>query len=157
MNNRKDKMIEEYIHDPYFNKEKFEEPSVCEVCGVVFRDGAFRWEEAPKNAKKMICPACRRIQDKYYGGIVELSGNFLKTHKEEIMNLIKNEEEKEKNLRPLERIALIEENDDNITIKTTYEHIARRIGEAVHKAYKGKLELHYQEGAHFLRVKWHRD
>ena len=32
MNNRKDKMIEEYIHDPYFNKEKLEEPSVCEVC-----------------------------------------------------------------------------------------------------------------------------
>jgi hypothetical protein len=55
------------------------------------------------------------------------------------------------------RIALIEENDDNIPIKTTYEHIARRIGEAVHKAYKGKLELHYQEGTHFLRVKWHRD
>jgi hypothetical protein len=44
-----------------------------------------------------------------------------------------------------------------VTIKTTYEHIAKRIGEAVHKAYKGKLELHYQEGAHFLRVKWHRD
>jgi len=44
-----------------------------------------------------------------------------------------------------------------VTIKTTYEHIARRIGEAVHKAYKGKLELHYQEVAHFLRVKWHKD
>jgi len=77
----------------------------------------------------MICPACRRIQDKYYSGIVELSGNFLKTHKEEIMNLIKNEEEKEKNLRPLERIALIKENDNNITIKNhlrTYSKTHRR-------------------------------
>ncbi|GAB6077341.1 BCAM0308 family protein [Hydrogenobaculum acidophilum] len=157
MNNRKDRMIEEYIHDPYFSKEKYEEPSVCEICGVVFHDGVFKWEDAPKNAKKMVCPACRRIQDKYYGGIVELSGAFLKAHKEEILNLIRNEEEKEKNLRPLERIATIEENDNGITIKTTYEHMARRLGEAVHKAYKGSLELKYQEDSHFLRVKWHRD
>ena len=154
---RKDRMIEEYIHDPYFVKSKYEEPSVCEVCGVVFDDGIFKWEDPPKDAKKMICPACRRIQDKYYGGFVELSGGYLQSHKEEILNLIRNEEEKEKNLRPLERIAKIQEEDGKIVIYTTYEHIARRIGEAVHKAHKGSLELHYTEGAHFLRVKWHRD
>lgn len=154
--NRKDKLIEEYTHDPYFVKEKYEEPSVCEVCGVVFEDGIFKWGEAPKDAKKMICPACRRIKDKYYSGIVELKGEFLKNHKEEILNLIKNIEEKEKSLRPLERIASIEENI-TMTIKTTYEHIARRIGEAVHKAYKGELKINYTEKSNLLRVEWQRD
>ena len=27
-NNRKDKLLKEYIHDPYFTKEKYHDPSV---------------------------------------------------------------------------------------------------------------------------------
>jgi hypothetical protein len=29
---RMDKLIQEYIHDPYFTKEKYHDPSVCERC-----------------------------------------------------------------------------------------------------------------------------
>lgn len=159
MNNRKDKLIKEYIHDPYFTKEKYHDPSVCEKCGVVFHDGIFEWlEEVPKNAEKIICPACRRIMDNYEGGVVYLKkGEFLEKHKEEIMNLIRNIEEEEKRYRPLERIIDIKEEDEQIVIRTTYEHLARRIGEAIHRAYKGNLKLNYPEGWKYIRVYWERD
>ncbi|MDQ7055713.1 MAG: hypothetical protein Q9M89_04200 [Persephonella sp.] len=47
MNNRKDRLLQEYIHDPYFTKEKYHDPSVCERCGVVFHEGIFQWIEPP--------------------------------------------------------------------------------------------------------------
>jgi hypothetical protein len=34
-----------------------------------------------------------------------------------------------------------EETEGRLDISTTYEHIARRIGEAVHKACKGELKV----------------
>ncbi len=155
---RIDKLIQEYIHDPYFTKEKYHDPSVCEVCGVVFHDGIFEWlKDVPKNAEKIVCPACRRIQDKYEGGVVYLEGTFLEKHLEEIMNLIKNTEEEEMRYRPLDRIISTEKEDGKIVIKTTYEHLARRIGEAVHRAFKGELKLNYPEGKKYVRVYWHRD
>lgn len=157
-NQRKDRLIKEYIHDPYFTKEKYNDPSVCEKCGVVFHDGIFQWmKEVPSGATKMVCPACRRIEDKYEGGIVYLEGEFLQNHKDEILNLIKNVEEDETAYRPLERIIEIKEEDGKLVITTTYEHLARRIGEAVHKAYKGELNIQYPEGWKYIRVSWKRD
>ncbi|HIE59831.1 MAG TPA: ATPase [Persephonella sp.] len=157
-NNRKDKLLKEYIHDPYFTKEKYHDPSVCQQCGVVFHDGIFQWmEKTPANAQKILCPACRRINDKYEGGIVYLKGEFLQNHKDEIMNLIKNTADEEMAYRPLERIIEIKEKNGEITITTTYEHIARRIGEAVHRAYKGALNMQYPEGQKYIRVFWQRD
>ena len=154
---RKDRLIKEYIHDPYFTKEKYKEPAICERCGVAFIDGIFQWvENKPVNANKIMCPACRRIEDKYEGGIVYLKGEFLKEHKEEILNLIRNVAEEEMSYRPLERIIEIKDNGEEIVITTTYEHLARRLGEAVHKAYKGNLKLEYPGGQKYIRVFWER-
>ena len=44
-----------------------------------------------------------------------------------------------------------------IEIVTTYEHLARRMGETVHRAYKGDLRLQHQEGEKFIRVFWKRE
>lgn len=159
MPNRKDRLLKEYIHDPYFTKEKYPDPSICKVCGVVFHDGIFEWmEKPPAEAKReIVCPACRRIQEKYEGGMVELSGKFLQEHIEEISHLIRNVAQEEMKYRPLERIIEIKEDNGKLIITTTYEHLARRIGEAVHKAYKGDLKLQYPEGWKYIRVSWHRD
>ncbi|PMP85790.1 MAG: ATPase [Thermodesulfobium narugense] len=158
MNGRKDKLIKDYLHDPYFVKEKYSEPSVCERCGVVFNDGIFSWvKPIPKEFPKMICPACRRIEDNYEGGVVLLTGKFLNNHKEEIINTVKNVEAYKIERRPLERIISIVENKNGIEIKTTYEHLARRIGEAINNAFKGELKITYPEGEKYVRVKWFRD
>ena len=144
-------------HDPYFLKRKYKEPAVCGKCGVAFHKGLFAWPAQPiAGAESMTCPACLRIADKVEGGIVALSGDFLGQHQEEILNLIRHVEALEKGQRPLERIMSIEPSEGVITIKTTYEHLARRIGESVHRAYKGELRFAYADAEKFIRVHWSR-
>jgi len=50
----------------------------------------------------------------------------------------------------------IEDQDDGILITTTDIHLARGIGEALHHAYQGELEYHYNEQENLLRVVWAR-
>lgn len=154
---RQDRLLQEDMHDPYFVKQRYRDPSVCEKCNVVFRNGTFEWvKPLPPNAARIICPACRRIEDKFEGGIVTLEGGFLSQHKSEILNSITNTERAEQAARPLERIISLTDQGARIEIRTTYEHIARRIGEAIHRAYKGELAIQYPEGEKYARISWKR-
>jgi len=103
------------------------------------------------------CPACRRAADRYPAGYVELAGAFLRAHQEEILNLIHNLEEQEKQARPLERILTMEVQDGRCHVTTTGVHLARRIGEALARAYQGELDFAYADGDRVIRVHWHRD
>ncbi len=144
-------------HDPYFLKRKYKEPAVCGACGVTYHRGLFAWVEKPiAGAETMTCPACLRIADNYEGGIVTLSGLFFGQHEAEVLNLVRHVEELEKNQRPLERIMRTEHDEGKVIISTTYEHLARRIGEAVHRAYKGELRFTYADAEKFVRVQWAR-
>jgi len=89
--------------------------------------------------------------------VVFLTGNYLTTHKEEILNIINNLIEEESQRSPLKRVINMEEDEKGITINLTDDHLARRIGEAIGRACKGELELKYTEDARFIRVYWHRD
>ena len=46
---------------------------------------------------------------------------------------------------------------EEIVINTTDIHLPRRIGEALHSAYEGELDYHYDEEAYLIRVSWKRD
>lgn len=154
---RKDRLIQESHHDPYFTKKKHTGTSICTNCGVGFKNGIFGWlDNIPENAVKITCPACRKITDKFEGGTVTLEGNFLTRHKEEILNIISNTKESEMRSRPLEKIMEIIDRGNRIEIKTTYEHLARRIGVAIHKAYKGSLNIEYLADEKYTRVCWMR-
>jgi hypothetical protein len=50
----------------------------------------------------------------------------------------------------------IEEKSDTALITTTDIHLARGIGEAVHHAYQGELDYHYNPEEALLRVTWMR-
>lgn len=155
---RNDRLIQEYNHDPYFLRTKLPDPSTCERCGVVFHNGVFDWTAPPPaNAARITCPACRRIEDNFEGGIITLEGLFLESRKQEILNIIRNTENAQKARRPLDRIIKITDMQGKLEVTTTYEHLARRIGDAVNSAYKGNLELQYVEGKKYVRVFWRRD
>ncbi len=157
---RLDRLVKEKRHDPYQSREKFPESTLCPDCGAVYTGGRWVWmQEKPYKTTKVLCPACRRTKEKMPAGIIELQGRFLKTHGEEILNLVRNEEKAEKLEHPLERIMAIEQDqDDNrITITTTGIHLAKRIGEAVRRSYQGEYSLEYGDGEKSVRIKWKRD
>ena len=59
---------------------------------------------------------------------------------------------------PLQRLITMEKQEDGtLEITLTDPHLTRGLGEALHKAYAGDLQYHYQEDEYLLRVYWQRD
>lgn len=144
--------------NPYNERRKYPEPTICPKCGLLYSSG--RWkvtDEQPAKANSELCPACRRIKDRYPGGIVYLNGDYLEEKEDEILNIVKNQEEEAKSQRPLQRIMWIEKDDKGIEIAVTNEHLARRIGKAVNDAQGGELSIKQSEGNKFVRVYWGRE
>jgi hypothetical protein len=80
----------------------------------------------------------------------------LTIHHEEIMQLVRNEETNENSDHPLQRIMGIEDQPDKVVITTTDVHLAHRIGEAVHHAYRGDLDVKYSPDEYMVHVSWER-
>mgnify|MGYP005804724505 FL=1 len=153
---RHDRLLQEAVHDTYQTKGKLHEPTVCPDCGAVFHAGRWQWLEKPKGAHQASCPACHRMRDHFPAGYVSLSGKFLTAHEAEILQLIRHRETQEKAEHPLQRIMDIEKTEHGTQITTTDIHLARGIGEALHHAYQGELEFHYNPEQNLLRVNWSR-
>ncbi len=154
---RGDRLLRERVHDPYKTRLKLPEPTVCPGCGAVYRKGRWTWASVPVGANVASCQACRRVDDAYPAGVATLRGGFLKKHRREILNLTRNQEALEKGEHPLHRIMAIEDRSEEIEITTTDIHLPRRIGQALHNAYRGSLDLHYDRGGYFVRVTWTRE
>lgn len=153
-----DARSEGFQEDPYDVPERLPEPSTCEDCGACYHDGRWTWDiPGPGEANMVVCPACQRIRDDYAGGELELSGDFLAEHRDEIDGLIKNAEAAETAEHPLHRIMQIREQDDgHLLIRTTDIHLPRRIGEALNSAYEGEFDFQYLPGEQRIRASWSR-
>jgi NMD protein affecting ribosome stability and mRNA decay len=153
---RTDQIYEPHVTDPYQTRKKWHEPTCCPNCGAVFHKGRWQWLQAQKNAEQHLCPACARIRDGIAAGFLQLEGSFLMQHRDEILRLSYNLEEKEKQAHPLERIIGIEENDTALIISFTGVHLTRATGEAIHHAYQGELSIKHNERDDQMRVHWSR-
>ncbi len=155
---RRDRLIEERIHDPYRPRRKLPEPSVCTGCGAVWNKGRWAWGESPEVAQETICPACQRIRDKVPAAFVVLRGDYLAKHRDEMLHQVRNIEATEKAEHPVNRIMSLEEKDDgSIEITTTDSHLARVLGEKIQAAHKGEVNFEYTKGEDMLRVYWERN
>lgn len=151
---RHDNLFEERVHDAYKSKGKLKEPSVCDQCGAVFHHGRWQWISRPEKAHKTTCPACHRIHDRFPAGFLTLHGEFYQAHQTEIMHLVRNHEKRERAEHPLQRIIAIEDRNGKTIVTTTDIHLTRGIGEALHHAYQGELNYHYNPEQNLLRVDW---
>jgi hypothetical protein len=154
---RGDRLLRERVHDSYKTRLKLPDPTVCPGCGAVYLKGRWTWQAAPDGANAELCQACRRVNDAYPAGVATLTGGFVREHRREILNLARNEEALEKGEHPLHRIMGMEEKHGEIEITTTDIHLPRRIGQALHNAYEGTLDLHYDKDGYFVRVTWTRE
>jgi hypothetical protein len=87
---------------------------------------------------------------------VKLTGPFCRDHRAELIALSRYLEKSERAEHPLQRIMDIVEEDGGVLITTTDIHLAHRIGEALHHAYKEAFESHYNREEKLLRVRWSR-
>ena len=155
---RIDRNIKEKGHDPYGEPRKHTEGSYCPDCRAVYQGGRWVWSDRPvRSGTPLLCSACRRIRDDFPAGEIYLSGDYLVKHREEIVNLITKLDTDARGRSPLKRMMDIREKDRRLCVRLTDDHLARQIGDAIYRAYKGDLQLKYSEEEKFVRLYWHRD
>jgi NMD protein affecting ribosome stability and mRNA decay len=137
--------------------------AICKDCTAVYHNKKwfldaklYEKKKTLKDINWVICPACKKIKENVPFGIVTLKGDFLKQHKQEILNLIHNEDTRTKNYNPLNRIMKINEKGDEIEISTTSAKLAQRIGSVLFKAHHGEVKYKKRGDAKFMRVEWKR-
>ncbi len=153
---RLDRQLAEEHKDPYRPKTKLPEPTVCPQCSLVYHDGHWQSSARPDGAHESVCPACRRINDGFPAGYVTLESDFVKQHRDELVKLARTTEQRERDQHPLQRIMEINNDGNRIDITTTDIHVARRIGEAIHRAYEGNLDINYGPEDYVVRINWSR-
>lgn len=143
------------------------EPGVCKECGAIYIDRRWTISEVDPTSLNhqrwgkpqiVTCPACKQKQAGIVSGYVHLDGIFFEKHIEEIERLLTNEAERAAENNPLARIIKWEKgNGHKLTISTTTEHLAQRLGHALEKAYCGKVRYDFSNENKLARVWWHRD
>lgn len=150
-------------HDPYEPRVDPGEVAVCTDCHALYQrrhwfldeELYFSYSNDP-NTKKVLCPACEKMRDHYAEGQVTLrSSPFLSAHKDEILRLVRNEEARARGDNPLARIIEISESPEGVTVTTTNEKLAQRIGRTLKSSYQGHTSYRWSDPK-FLAVDWHR-
>ena len=154
---RQDRRVQDTRHDPYRDKRKPSDDTVCRGCGLGVRSGRWQRASAPWAAKETLCPACKRAEGGYPAGFLRLSGPFFCAHRGEIEALLANVEAREARSHPLQRrIELKELEEGAVLVTTTGSHLARALADAVHHAYGGSLQLRYADQENLVRAAWER-
>ncbi len=143
-------------HDPFHAEEALPDTAVCEACGAVHCEGRWQWAIPPAGAQAVVCPACRRMSAQQAAGHITIAGAFACEHRDEIINLVRHVETHEKAAHPLHRIMSCRAEDGALLVDTTDAHLARAIGEALERAYKGELWSRHMEPGEVLRLHWQR-
>jgi len=154
---RRLQVLEGYGHDAYRLPRKPPSPAQCPRCGAVFRDGRWSWDRSAPPRAKLLCPACRRIAEDMPAGYLTITGEYFSRHRAEVLGRVLHCSEQERAEHPLERIISMREQDGEMLITTTSTHLARLIGHALKRAFKGNLKMVYGKDENLLRVRWSRE
>ena len=133
--------------------------TACPKCGATYRNGRWTWQPAPDGSDRLVCPACERIAERYPAGVLHVEGAFATAHRDDLIGLVRNVEERERTNHPLKRVMAIRKKKDGFLVETTDAKLAQALGRALHKAYAGELDhpLTTADKENLVRVRWRRD
>jgi hypothetical protein len=98
------------------------------------------------------------IAEGQFGGEVRLTGAFVAQHGGELETLLRNEAQRAAEDNPTGRIATWRHiAPDQLTLTTTTEHLAKRLGQALHKAFDGVVHYKFSHENKFAHVTWTRE
>jgi hypothetical protein len=134
----------------------------CRDCAAVYYRR--RWTLAPprkihdriisdNDVVSAVCPACNKIRDQFPNGELRMLG-VAKREVGELFRLLRNEERRAREKNPLERIMRVITENNNLTVETTTEKLAQRLGRCLRKARGGKVLYNWSHNNKFARVLW---
>jgi hypothetical protein len=131
---------------------------VCSECQAVY-DGR-KWSAScpyprqyPPKTNHTLCTGCKRIRDKVALGRVYLEGEVIATRPDEILRMIRREEEIEHAHNYCSRILNISSDGQKMFIQTVNSLLAIHIGKQLKKAYKGRMHIYKNTPGHRPRNK----
>lgn len=138
---------------------KLPEGARCPRCQASYRNGRWTWQRVGGDAYERVCPACERIASGHPAGVIHLAGGFARSHRDELLHLLRNIEQRERAEHPLKRIIAIENEDEGYAVTVTDAKLAESFGRALQSAYEGRLEHPptTAEQQHLVRARWTRD
>lgn len=149
--------------DVYLPKQGMKEVAVCTGCGSLYWNKRWYLNEEQSSGlsgdmirNEVVCPACQRIHDNNPAGVAIFSGDYLVMHENEILNTIRNVEEKARAKNPLARIMELRQEGKVLTVFTTDDKLAEKLGRDIFKAHSGDLEFQWSKDEGFVRVNWRR-
>jgi NMD protein affecting ribosome stability and mRNA decay len=148
---------------PYLPKKGAKELAVCDRCHLIYQNKRWYLDEAEATrllsdprTHRGTCPVCRRMEDNLPAGTVTLAGTYFHQHEGEILDLIKNTEARIRTKNPLGRIMEIAQEGDHLTVSTTDDKLAQKVGREVYRAHKGELHFKWSQNQEMVRVSWQR-
>jgi NMD protein affecting ribosome stability and mRNA decay len=152
----RDLPYKEPVRNIYMLDTKRYLPAKCTGCGAVYQGGRWQWaEQRPRQTNKEICPTCQRVANNIPAGILTLSGEYFKQHRDEILRLVNQIVFKKESKNPTERIIAIDtmENGDS-KITFTDGRLPHGVGEEIKKVYEGNLSVHYPSSIEVVNAMW---
>src|SRR5437870_10570646 len=96
------------LDDPYIPDRHYPDDTVCSRCGAVVHNQHWTFDEERRNllqsagaVSEVICPGCKIVAERNPERVVTLHGDYWPQHRDDILNLIRNEERRGMNTNPL--------------------------------------------------------
>ena len=141
------------------------EPIVCAGCGALYvhkhwsHSAGARRRASGQPIEVRICGACKSQKNGMPHGFVHVDGEFVRAHRADIVALLRNEAARAAEHNPLARIVTWHDDGrtDDVLVTTTTEHLAIRLGQALEKAFDGRVLYGFSHENKLAHVWWHRD
>ena len=136
-----------------------EDPSVCDVCGSVYRAKTWRRDrplpaEVINAAAWTVCPACKQQKNGRYFGRVLIRGESANSNMNAILARIGNVERRAEFTQPERRIISRKWDGETLEVLTTSQKLAHRVARELQKAFGGRARYSWSDQDGSLTATW---